>query len=83
MAQAGAWIADVGPDAELSATSEALSRRVLQLGREVAGTRHGRLAMAISCLVMIVGGALASMRLKNAQTLVIYCWAFFPAIMSR
>lgn len=80
LAASAEWTRKVGPDAELSAVADALQRRVLQLGREVAGTRHARLAMAVSCLVMIVGGALASMRLKAAQPLVIYCWAFFPAI---
>jgi len=74
------WLGRVGPDPELALTADALRRRVVQLSREVDGTRHARLAMAFSCLVMIVGGALAAMRLKQAQPLVIYCWAFFPAI---
>lgn len=74
------WLGRVGPDPELAFTADALQRRVVQLSREVDGTRHARLAMACSCLVMIVGGALAAMRLKQAQPLVIYCWAFFPAI---
>lgn len=79
LARSREWLASVA-DVGLAITADALARRVDQLGREVAGTRHERMAMASSCLVMIVGGALASMRLKTAQPLVIYCWAFFPAI---
>lgn len=74
------WMGNALPDAELAFTADALERRVVQLAREVDGTRHARMAMAVSCLVMIVGGALAAMRLKQTQPLVIYCWAFFPAI---
>jgi hypothetical protein len=29
---------------------------------------------------MIIGGALAAMRMRGALPLAIYCWAFFPAI---
>jgi hypothetical protein len=77
--QARAWAAQ-GPDPELTGAAHALATRVDQLGREVGATRHARAAMAVSCLVMIIGGALAAMRMRGALPLAIYCWAFFPAI---
>ena len=77
--QTRAWIG-TGADPDLAFTAEALSTRIEQLGREVTGTRHARVAMALSCLVMILGGAIAAMKLRGTLPLVIYCWAFFPAI---
>lgn len=74
------WVEQNGSDPELEFTASALSKRITQLGREVTGTRHVRLAMAASCMVMVVGGALASIRLRSATPLVVYCWAFFPAV---
>lgn len=80
LARAGQWLARSPQDGELAYVADALDKRVDELAREVTGTRHQRVAMAMSCLVMIVGGAIASLRLRTGQALVIYCWAFFPAI---
>ncbi|MCA9288808.1 MAG: LptF/LptG family permease [Phycisphaerales bacterium] len=74
------WQSRTPADPELAGVTGALRWRLAQLDREVLGTRHLRLAMAAACLVMVVGGSIASMRLQGAQALVIYCWAFFPAI---
>lgn len=57
-----------------------LVERMGRLEREVLSKRHERLAMSVSCLVMVLTGAVVAMRLRHATPLVVYLWSFFPAL---
>jgi len=57
-----------------------LRDRIERLRREVLSKRHERYAMAASCLVMVLTGAVVALKLKDAMPLVVYLWSFFPAL---
>ncbi|MEM9065783.1 MAG: LptF/LptG family permease [Planctomycetota bacterium] len=63
-----------------------LERRIERLGREITSKQHERAAMAISCLVMVLCGAVTALRLGASGTastpLAVYLWSFFPALGS-
>jgi lipopolysaccharide export LptBFGC system permease protein LptF len=50
------------------------------LQREITSKQHERLAMAVSCLVMVLTGAVTAMKLRDSMPLIVYLWSFFPAI---
>lgn len=66
--------------AALGPPLEDLKRRIAALQREVTSKIHERLAMAVSCLVMVLLGAVMALRLHDSLPLTIYLWAFFPAL---
>lgn len=66
--------------AAIATAADNLERRIDKLRREVRSKQHERLAMSAACLVMIVLGALMAIRLRDALPLVVYLWAFFPAL---
>lgn len=66
--------------AMIGAPLEDLKRRIAALQREVTSKIHERLAMAASCLVMVLLGAVMALRLRDSLPLTIYLWAFFPAL---
>lgn len=66
--------------AALGPPLEDLKRRIAALQREVTSKIHERLAMAASCLVMVLLGAVMALRLRDSLPLTIYLWAFFPAL---
>lgn len=70
------------PDAFLQRPAEELRRRLVSIQREVTGQRHERLAMSAACFVMVAVGAVTAMHLGPATPLVVYLWAFFPALLS-
>ena len=39
-------------------------------------------AFSISCLVMVVAGALTAMKLATSLPLTVYLWSFFPALLA-
>lgn len=51
------------------------------LGKTI-GKLHERWALSVSCVVMVVLGAVMAMHLKQTTALVIYLWSFFPALGS-
>lgn len=57
-----------------------LTRRIVDLMREVVSKEHERMAMAAACLVMVLMGTVMAMRLRDSLPLTIYLWAFFPAL---
>ena len=66
--------------AAIATAADNLQRRIDKLRREVRSKQHERLAMSAACLVMIVLGAVMAVRLKQALPLIVYLWAFFPAL---
>lgn len=59
---------------------EDLVFRLDKLAREITSKQHERWAMAASCLVMVLTGAVMALKLKDAVPLVVYLWSFFPAL---
>lgn len=66
--------------AAISTASAHLADRIDDLRREIRSKQHERLAMSSACLVMIVLGAVMAVRLRDALPLIVYLWAFFPAL---
>lgn len=73
---------------EAPGQSQALRRAVKELNRSVASVRreitskqHERLASSISCLLMMLLGAVMGMRLAGSSPLVVYLWAFLPCTL--
>lgn len=57
-----------------------LGKQIARLGREVVSKQHERFALAVSCLIMTLTGAVTAMRLRDSPPLVVYLWSFFPAL---
>jgi hypothetical protein len=47
---------------------------------EVLSKEQERYAMSVACLVMVLVGSVMAMRLRDALPLMVYMWAFFPAL---
>ncbi len=82
LARVDAQLASIGPrrGEALRAKRNELLHRIERLRREVLSKRHERLAMSLSCLVMVLTGAVVALRLRYATPLVVYLWSFFPAL---
>lgn len=65
---------------KIARAAERLQSDIAKLGREITSKQHERLAMDLSCVVMVFTGALMALRLKTALPLVVYLWSFFPAL---
>lgn len=65
---------------EINARAQNLTKRLAALDREVLSKVHERYAMAASCFVMVVTGAVMALKLKDKMPLIIYLWSFFPAL---
>lgn len=59
-----------------------LRGQIADLKREIISKQQERAAMAFSCLVMVLTGAVTAMRLRDRLPLVVYLWAFFPALFT-
>lgn len=77
-----------GPDAEHPAVapvreaSRDLRRKIRDFRREIMSKRHERLGYAAACFVMVLGGAVIGMRLRDSLPLPVYLWSFFPALIA-
>lgn len=59
-----------------------LEKRIAKLEREIISKRHERAAISVSCMVMVLAGALTAMRLAGSLPLTVYLWSFFPALVA-
>lgn len=59
-----------------------LREKLAKLKNEVLSKQHERLAMAVSCAVMVLTGAITAIRLSKQMPLTVYLWSFFPALFS-
>lgn len=59
-----------------------LLNRLQRLQREIIGKLNERVALAASCLVMVITGALAALRLHRSSPLAVYAASFLPALLS-
>lgn len=51
------------------------------LSREILSKQHERMALSVSCLIMVLTGAVTALRLSLRQPLTVYLWCFFPALV--
>ena len=68
------------PDDFVAKPTRELRINIERLRREILSKRHERWAMAVSCLVMVLTGAITAIRLASGQALTVYLWSFFPAL---
>lgn len=68
------------PDNFVRGPAVHLRQQIAKLGREITSKQHERFAMAAACLVMVVAGAVTSLRLGLSMPLTVYLWSFFPAL---
>lgn len=66
--------------ASLVAARNTLVARIGRLKREIVGNNHERFALASSCLLMTLTGAIMALRLRDGMPLQVYLWSFFPAL---
>lgn len=80
LARAEPRIAGPRGDNFLRGPTVELRKRIDKLGREITSKQHERWAMAASCFVMVLTGAVTALRLGNSMPLTVYLWSFFPAL---
>lgn len=66
----------------VGASVNALEDELLSLRRNIMGQRHERAAAAVSCSLLLLLGAVLSIRLKGQSPLVVYFWSFLLAIVT-
>jgi len=59
-----------------------LDRNIRKLGRKIIAQLHERAASAITCLILLVFGAVLAIHLKGQMPLVVFFWSFLLAVMS-
>ncbi|HYD01338.1 MAG TPA: hypothetical protein VEB22_08940, partial [Phycisphaerales bacterium] len=78
--QASFRVTEAKPDAPLARQVAHLQREVDETRREVRAKQHERVAVSLSCAVMVMLGAVMGMRLGTAPPLTVYLWSFLPAL---
>ncbi|MEM6855008.1 MAG: LptF/LptG family permease [Planctomycetota bacterium] len=59
-----------------------LERGLFMLKRDIIGQRHERAASAVSCSLLLLLGAVLSIRLRDRSPLVVYFWSFLLAVIT-
>ena len=77
---AAARRAATGPDGALDKIAGDLGFQIARLSRLVLSKQHERMAMAASCAVMVLTGAVTALRLSRKAPLTVYLFTFFPAL---
>lgn len=71
------------PDADSTAkAANELAGDIASLRREITSKQHERMALAASCFVMVITGAVMAFKLSGKLPLIVYLWSFFPALAS-
>jgi lipopolysaccharide export LptBFGC system permease protein LptF len=70
------------PSPDLSKRRGELSKMLAKLTNVILSQQNERLAMAVSCAVMVLTGAMTALLLSRRLPLTVYLWTFFPAIAS-
>ncbi|MBK7403147.1 MAG: LptF/LptG family permease [Phycisphaerales bacterium] len=68
------------PDSVFEAPTRSLRAEVDNLQREITSKQNERWALASSCLIMVITGAITAVRLRESMPLAVYLWSFFPAL---
>jgi len=67
-------------DAPLAAQGAALAKEIGTTRREIRAKQHERVATSLSCVAMVLLGAVMGMRLGTAPPLSVYMWSFLPSL---
>lgn len=59
-----------------------LRGEIASVRREITSRHHERAALSLSCLVMVLTGAIVALRLREARPLLVYLWSFFPSLVA-
>ncbi len=78
---AGPYMNRPVPDPLVQSALDQLTRQLSRLSRDVLGKQHERWAMAASCLVMVLTGAVTALGMSRRQPLAVYLWTFAPALL--
>ena len=68
--------------AAVAKQADRLWAQIIRLGHKVEGHLHQRAASAVTCLLVLLLGAVLSMKLKGQMPLVVYFWSFALAIIA-
>lgn len=71
-----------GESRAVSSAANRLWEQIIKLGHKVKGHLHQRAASAVACLLVLMLGAVLSMKLKGQMPLVVYFWSFALAIIT-
>lgn len=77
---AGPRTTGVGADGFLVPPTNDLREALSDLSREITSKQHERWALASASMVMVLTGAVTSIRLRAGPPLPVYLWCFFPAL---
>jgi len=69
------------PSATFAQAITDLDKAITKLGREVIAKQHERIAMAASCFVIVIAGAVISLRLSRRLPMTVYMFTFVPAVI--
>lgn len=68
-------------NANVASRAADLRNMIDYLQDEITSRQHERYAIAASCLVMILTGAVTALRFSRSLPLTVYLWSFFPALV--
>lgn len=71
-----------GKSRNVDIAGKELEKSILKLGRKIISQLHERAASALTCLMLLVFGAVLAMQLKGHMPLVVFFWSFMLAIVS-
>ena len=67
---------------EVARAARQLWSQITMLGRQIEGQLHDRAASSVACLLLMMLGAVLSLRLRGQMALAVYFWSFMLAIIS-
>ena len=73
-------LASESPDPLVRDAARELDRRLDRLAVAVLSKQNERMALAVSCAVMVLTGAVTALRFSRKLPLTVYLWTFFPAV---
>ncbi|MBN8596784.1 MAG: LptF/LptG family permease [Planctomycetes bacterium] len=68
-------------DGNIALRAGDLRNMLVYLNDEITSRQQERLAVAASCLVMMLTGAITALRFSKSLPLTVYLWSFFPALV--
>ncbi len=78
--EASPVLASESPDPLVRDAARELDRRLGTLSIAVLSKQNERMALAFSCAVMVLTGAVTALKFSKKLPLTVYLWTFFPAV---
>jgi hypothetical protein len=72
----------LSPAAAGSGNQRALSRQRIVLHNDIVSEMHGRMAFALSCLILVMVGCALGMMFRSGNFLTAFAISFVPALLS-